>query len=139
MSTIKNEIYFQDFIADNDCDIRVIVVDEKTFAIKRLVRGNDFRASGSGNILYAKENFDTNLIKNSFEYVNRINVQSFHFDYVMSNGVPKIIEISYGYAIEGYNDCVGYWDKNLNFHEGKFDSTNWRIDSVIKQIDEKNE
>ena len=139
LGVIKNEIYFQDFIADNDCDIRVIVVDEKAFAIKRLVRENDFRASGSGNILYSKENFDTNLIKNSFEYANRLNVQSCAFDYVISNGVPKIVEISYGYAIEGYNDCVGYWDKNLNFHEGKFDSTNWMIDSVIKQIDKKNE
>ena len=52
----------------------------------------------------------------------------------MLDGIPKIVEISYGYAIDAYNDCVGYWDKDLIFHEGKFDSTNWMIDSVMKQI-----
>jgi hypothetical protein len=29
---------------------------------------------------------------------------------------------------------VGYWDKNLDFHEGEFDSSNWMIDSVEKEI-----
>ncbi len=55
----------------------------------------------------------------------------------MLDGTPKIVEIIYGYSIEGYDDCVGYWDKNLIFHEGKFDSTNWMIDSAMKQIDNK--
>ena len=55
----------------------------------------------------------------------------------MLDGMPKIVEISYGYAIEVYEECVGYWDKNLVFYEGKFDSTNWMIDSIIKQIDKK--
>ena len=77
------------------------------------------------------------MIKSSFDYANRLNVQSCGFDYVMLDGTPKIVEISYCYSIEGYDDCVGYWDKNLIFHEGKFDSTNWMIDSVMKQIDNK--
>tara|TARA_B110000003_G_C16322420_1_gene407377 strand:+ start:346 stop:477 length:132 start_codon:yes stop_codon:yes gene_type:complete len=41
----------------------------------------------------------------------------------MLDGMPKIVEISYGYAIYSFDKCVGYWDKNLVFHEGKFDST----------------
>lgn len=138
MGVIKNEIYFQDFVPNNDFDIRVIVIDEKAFAIKRLVRENDFRASGSGNILYAKENFETSLIKSSFDYARRLNAQSLAFDYVMLGAMPKIVEISYGYAIDGYDDCVGYWDKDLIFYEGKFDSTNWMIDTVINQINSRN-
>ena len=138
MGVIKNEIYFQDFAPNNDFDIRVIVVGDKAFAIKRLVRKNDFRASGSGNTLYAKENFDTSLIKSSFEYTDILKTQSCTFDYVVIDGESKILEISYGYAIDVYNDCVGYWDKNLVFHEGKFDSTSWMIDFVISQINNKN-
>ena len=137
MGVIKNEIYFQDFAPNNDFDIRVIVVGDKAFAIKRLVRKNDFRASGSGNILYAKENFDISLIKSSFKYADILKTQSCTFDYVVLDGESKIVEISYGYAIEGYDDCVGYWDKNFVFHEGKFDSTDWMIDCIIKQIKSK--
>ena len=36
--------------------VRVIVINDKAFAIKRMVRKNDFRASGSGIIEYDKEN-----------------------------------------------------------------------------------
>ena len=45
----KGYVYFQDFIPDNQYDIRIVVVNmNKAFGIKRLVRNNDFRASGSG-------------------------------------------------------------------------------------------
>jgi glutathione synthase/RimK-type ligase-like ATP-grasp enzyme len=48
----KNYVYFQDFIPQNDFDIRIIVIGKRAFAIKRMVRKGDFRASGSGNIKY---------------------------------------------------------------------------------------
>ena len=47
--------YFQDFIPDNDSDIRVIIIGDKAFGIKRMTRNNDFRASGSGLISYEIE------------------------------------------------------------------------------------
>ena len=59
----KGYIYFQEFIPDNDFDIRVIVIGDKAFAIKRMVRENDFRASGSGSILYEKEHFTDETIR----------------------------------------------------------------------------
>ena len=104
-----------------------------------MVRNNDFRASGSGNILYAKKHFDSELIKMSFDIAGKLDTQCCAFDFVMLDGEPKIVEISYGYAIDAYDNCEGYWDKNLVFYEGKFDSTNWMIDSVISQINNKNE
>jgi glutathione synthase/RimK-type ligase-like ATP-grasp enzyme len=130
-------VYFQDFIPNNDSDIRVIVIGDKAFAIKRMVRADDFRASGSGTILYEKKHFNDSLIKASFEYAAKLNMQSCAFDYVMLKDQPKIVEISYGYAIEGYNDCVGYWDNEMNFYEGKFDSTHWMIDNIVEEIKNK--
>src|SRR5690606_31787781 len=46
----KGYVYFQEFIPNNKFDIRVIIVGNKAFAVKRMVRVNDFRASGSGQI-----------------------------------------------------------------------------------------
>lgn len=56
-------VYFQEFIPNNDSDIRVIVIGDKAFAIKRNVRENDFRASGSGNIEYSKSTLTIKLSK----------------------------------------------------------------------------
>ena len=132
------EVYFQDFIPNNNSDIRVIVIGDKAFAIKRLVRRNDFRASGSGLILYEKLLFDECLIEQSFNFASTLKVQVVAFDFVFEmNQRPLIVEISYGYAIEGYQQCVGYWDRNLTFHYGEFDSCEWMVDLVLKQINER--
>jgi len=131
------EVYFQDLIPNNEFDIRVIVIDDKAFAIKRLVRHNDFRASGSGNVLYDKHQFDENLIEKSFFYTKKLGAQSIGFDFVFdSDGSSKLLEISYGFDIEVYNKCVGYWDNEMNFYKGKFDSCEWMVDLVLKQIND---
>lgn len=129
------EVMFQDFIPNNKFDIRVIVLNKKAFAIKRLVRENDFRASGSGMIQYEKANFNEEIIKKSFEFAKRLNTQVVAFDYVFDNNkTPLIVEISYGYAIEGYDRCEGFWDEKLNFHKGKFDSCEWMVDLVVEEV-----
>jgi glutathione synthase/RimK-type ligase-like ATP-grasp enzyme len=128
-------IYFQDFIPGNNHDIRVIVVGDKAFAIKRMVRKNDFRASGSGFILYEKEHFDNETIRLSFEVSERIGAQCMAFDFVYLYGQPMIIEISYGFAKEGYDDCIGFWDRDLTWNEGKFNPYGWMVEDLIKSVE----
>lgn len=123
-------VYFQDFIPNNDHDIRVIVIGDKAFAIKRMVRKNDFRASGSGNILYNKYYFNDNDIQLAFEIHNKINSQCTAIDIIHDNGEPKVVEISYGFSPEGYDPCIGYWDKKLNWYEGKFNPYGWMVEEV---------
>ena len=130
-------IYFQDFIPNNDSDYRVIVIDNKAFAIKRIVRKNDFRASGSGNILYNKELFNEKIIRLAFELANKIQGQSMAFDFIYDNDTPKVVEISYGFVQTGYDKCEGYWDKEMNWHEGKFDPCEWMVDLVVNQTNNK--
>jgi len=125
-------IYFQDFIPDNDHDIRVVVIGGKAFAIKRMVRKNDFRASGGGNILYEKSLFNENDIRLAFEIHNKLKSQCTAMDFVYDNGEPKIVEISYGFSPEGYDPCPGYWDNELNWHEGEFDPYGWMVDLMLK-------
>lgn len=128
----KGYIYFQEFIENNDCDIRIIVVDEKAFAIKRMVRENDFRASGSGTILYDKELFDIQTVKVALDVTRQLNAQCLAYDFVYKNGKPLIVEISYGYDNNAYNPCQGYWDKDLTWHEGQFVSQDWMVDLMTR-------
>ena len=132
-------VYFQDFIEGNDCDYRVIVIDSKAFAIKRMTRENDFRASGSGKLLYNKELFDIKLIETAFELTEKIKSKCIAYDFIYENNIPKVVEISYGFSKKGYDACEGYWDNELKWHGGKFDFCGWMVESVIKNINSKNE
>jgi glutathione synthase/RimK-type ligase-like ATP-grasp enzyme len=135
ISNEKGYVYFQDFISGNQSDIRVIVIGEKAFAIKRLVRRDDFRASGSGNILYDRENFPDNIITLSFRLAERLNTQCVAFDFVNdAHGSPLIVEMSYGFAAPAYEKCVGYWDKSLNFYTGPFNPQRWIVENMISNI-----
>lgn len=137
-SNEKGYIYFQDFIPNNGYDIRVIVIDEKAFAIKRMVRKNDFRASGSGNILYEKENFSLDTIKIALQLAEKLESQCAAFDFIYDSiGNPLVVELSYGFVTAGYNPCVGYWDKSLNFHEGEFNPQDWMVEMLINNFTNK--
>jgi glutathione synthase/RimK-type ligase-like ATP-grasp enzyme len=129
----KGYIYFQEFIANNDSDIRIIVIGEKAFAIKRMVRENDFRASGSGHIFFEKELIDLASVKIAFDVSTRLKAQCLAYDFVFKDGKPLIIEISYGFAITAYDQCPGYWDTSLQWHEGKFNPQSWMVDLMINR------
>ena len=129
----KGYIYFQDFIPNNNYDIRIIVVGDKAFAIKRMVRKKDFRASGSGNIIYDRNQIPELCIIISFKASKLIKSQSTAYDYVFCNGNPYIVEISYAFTMHGYDSCPGYWTSDLVWHEGAFNPQVWMIEDVIKQ------
>jgi glutathione synthase/RimK-type ligase-like ATP-grasp enzyme len=126
--------YFQDFIPGNNFDIRVIVINDKAFAIKRMVRENDFRASGSGFILYEKEHFNEKTIRLAFNVSDKLAAQCMAYDFVYQSGNPLIVEISYGFTKEGYDPCPGYWDKDLTWHEGSFNPYGWMVEDLIRSI-----
>ena len=131
----RGYVYFQDFISGNDSDIRIIVIGDKAFAIKRMVRENDFRASGSGTILYGKEHFDENTVSMTFEVSEKLRSQCMAYDIVFHKGKPLILEISYGFAMEGYEACTGYWDRNLQWYEGNFNPYGWMIEDLLGTIE----
>src|SRR5690554_4025810 len=125
-------VYFQEFIANNDSDIRVIVIGDKAFAIKRLVRRGDFRASGSGNIVYDRKEIDIEAVKLAFQISSELRGQSVAFDFVKQNGKLLLVEISYCYTANVYDLCSGYWDSNLNWFETKFNPQFWIIKNLLE-------
>jgi len=127
----KGYVYFQEFIPNNDHDIRIIVIGNKAFAIKRMVRKNDFRASGSGNISYEPDEIGIDMLKLSFALSKRLKSQCTAYDYIRHNNNPLLIEISYGFTPDGYNSCKGYWDDKIAWHEGDFDPYGWMIENLL--------
>jgi glutathione synthase/RimK-type ligase-like ATP-grasp enzyme len=129
----KGYTYFQEFIPNNDSDIRIIVIGNKAFALKRMVRKDDFRASGSGRIIYEKNQIDERCVQIAFETNNKINAQSIAYDFVFDKiNQPLIIEISYGFSVAAYDQCEGYWDNELNWFEGKFNPQEWMIEELLR-------
>lgn len=134
-SNEKGYIYFQEFMPNNSFDIRVIVIDNKAFAIKRLVRENDFRASGSGSIIYNPVEIDKDCLKIAFDISERARFECIAYDFIYNNqGMPLIVEISYGFSMKAYDTCPGYWDNNLNWYEGEFNPQGWMIQSLCDKI-----
>lgn len=130
----KGYIYFQEFIPNNSFDIRIIVIDDKAFAIKRLVRENDFRASGSGSIIYEKSAIDSRCVKIAFDVSDKLRSQCLAYDFVFDeNNNPLIVEISYGFSVEAYDKCHGYWNENLDWNEEEFNPQEWIIAKLISK------
>jgi hypothetical protein len=113
----KNYAYFQDFIPKNDSDIRIVVVGERAFAIKRMIREGDFRASGSGKFKYDRHEISEECVKIAFDVSHKVKTQSLAYDFVFDEGKPLLVEISYAYTSTAYWKCPGYWDRNLVWHE----------------------
>lgn len=132
----KGYVYFQNFIPNNTFDIRVCVVGDKAFALKRLTRDEDFRASGSGNIVYDKAQIDERCVQIAFDVNKKLKSQSTAFDFVFNeDNEPLIVEISYGYTIKAYDDCEGYWTEDMQWHEGShFDICGWMVENIINSI-----
>lgn len=132
--TEKGYAYFQSFIPNNEFDTRIVVVGNRAFALIRGVREGDFRASGSGKISYDPSRVNLEMVKMAFKVNEILKTQSIAFDFVLDNGKPLIVEISYCYAIEAYDNCRGFWDQNMNWHEGRFNPQEWMVENLIKEM-----
>jgi glutathione synthase/RimK-type ligase-like ATP-grasp enzyme len=131
----KGYIYFQDFIPKNEYDTRLVVIGDRCFGIRRYCRKNDFRASGSGILRYEPKLFDKRCIQIAFEIAKKLQTQSVAFDFIWDNEEPKIVEISYCFSMgSAYDDCPGYWDNNLNWHEKIVNPQYFMIEDFIEEL-----
>lgn len=130
----KGYVYFQEFIPNNTFDIRIITIGNRAFAIKRLAREGDFRASGSGLIVHDPKQIPVKCVSIAFDVSRKLKATLVAYDFVLGpNETPLIVEINYGYAHKAYFDCPGYWDDSLNWHEMKFNSAHWIIEFLVSR------
>ena len=132
LKTEKNYFLTQAFIPDNNCDIRVIVIGDKAFAIKRMTRDNDFRASGSGKIVHDHEQIPIECVEAAFKYSIKIGGQCIAYDFIFSGNTPLVVEISYCFNRNVYTDCPGHWNSNLQWVKGKFTPEFFIIEDLLR-------
>jgi glutathione synthase/RimK-type ligase-like ATP-grasp enzyme len=119
MGLEKGYVYFQDFIPSNDFDTRVTVVGDRAFAYTRNVRPGDFRASGSGDVVYDTDRINQKCVEIAFDVSRKVKSQSMAFDFLLGERQqPYILEVSYGFISHFVHSCSGYWDSRLNWHDG---------------------
>jgi len=128
----KGYVYFQEFLPGCDGDIRVQVVGDKCYAMKRFVRKNDFRASGSGEIDFDGSKLPADLIQQSFEITRKMGMQSLAIDWLQHGDKFLIAEISYAWGIAKGELDPGYWDDKLNWHSSKVDLGEWFVELMLK-------
>ena len=128
-SNSKGYVYFQDFIPNNKFDIRIIVISSKAFAIQRMVRENDFRASGSGQIIYEQNEIPIQCVQIALNISKKLNIQCMAYDFVFTqSNFPLIVEMSYGFTAVGYDKCTGYWSDDFVWHQGQFNPYGWMVE-----------
>jgi glutathione synthase/RimK-type ligase-like ATP-grasp enzyme len=131
MGREKGYVYFQDFIPRNEFDTRVTVIGDRAFAYTRNVRPGDFRASGSGDVVYDMDRINRKCLEVAFDVTKRVCSQSMAFDFVLSEQQqPFILEVSYCYIPQLVESCPGYWDSKLDWHEGHI----WPQDAILVDL-----
>jgi len=127
----RGYVYFQDFIPDNQFDTRVTIIGNRAFAFTRNVRPGDFRASGSGDIVYDARRIRPECIKIAFEVTRNVGSQSMAFDFVLAgNQKPLVVEVSYCYDPAAVYQCPGHWDDRLAWHDGHL----WPQDAILTDL-----
>lgn len=130
-------VYFQKFIPGCKSDIRIKVVGERIWALTRNVRKNDFRASGSGKLVFDQHLIPEKALKLSLEIVRKLKCQSIAIDLLPFNGDFLITEISYAFGLDPEELEAGYWDGNLVWHPGKINPFGWMVEDLIARINAK--
>lgn len=121
--------YFQEYIPDNDGDIRIMVVGDKAWGVRRYNRDGDFRASGSGRIDMDPSGIDRRCIETAFKVADALRMQTVGLDFMTNGETPVLIECSYAYG-GGEREATGYWDRQLEWHE----HTGMPVDHIIELV-----
>ena len=131
MGREKGYVYFQDFIPNNAFDTRVTVIGDRAFAYIRNVRPGDFRASGSGDVVYDVDRINRKCVEIGLEVTRKVGSQSTAFDFVLGeHQQPLVLEVSYAFIPQLVHSCPGYWDSNLGWHEGHV----WPQDAILMDL-----
>jgi glutathione synthase/RimK-type ligase-like ATP-grasp enzyme len=131
----RGYVFLQDYMAGNDYDVRVTVIDGKAFGFIRYNRDNDFRASGSGKINYDLANIPLEAVKIAQEISAKCGFQSMAYDFLHdANGKWLVNEISYSYVNKAVYACPGYWDQELNYHTGSIWPEQLQVELFLRSL-----
>ena len=130
----KGYVYFQEFIPGNKTDFRIKVVNGRCWGFQRKVRDNDFRASGSGYLIFNNSQIPMEMVAIALNVAKKLSLQSVAFDFVIDKKYNKclIVEMSYGFGFDENETKNGYWDYCLRRHEELFSPFDWMVEGMLK-------
>lgn len=133
-SNEKGYVYFQAFIANNDTDYRIKVVNGKCWGFQRKVRRGDFRASGSGELIFDSSRIPLEMVAIALDVAKKLSLQSVAFDFIhdKTTGRYLIIEMSYAFGFDYQERFNGYWDENLKWNDEEFSPFDWMVSSLMR-------
>lgn len=102
-------VLLQEFIPQNDYDIRITIIGKYAMGFARHNRDNDFRASGSGKVDYNIELVSREHIEMAFDISKRLGEPFIAIDFLHSENGLKVIEINFAYASYVVQNCPGHW------------------------------
>lgn len=135
----KNYVYLQEFIENEGFDLKVVVIGDKLSFIARNVRKGDFRASGGGDLFYDKSLITQQIIDSAFGICDKLKIKCMGFDYVIdrTNGIGKIVEMSYGFSNQALLESRGYFDRQGNWFDKELNVPHEIIKSFQNLISSK--
>lgn len=135
----KRYVYLQEFIPNDNFDMKVVVVNGKCSGFCRPVRSHDFRASGGGEVYNDNSKLTRDVVESAFYAADKLNLRCVGFDYVIDKrtGTPKIVEMSYGFLSSALTNVGGYYDRDYNWHEGGIVVEDEIIRSLIDEINDE--
>lgn len=117
-------VYLQEYIPNDGFDLKVIVVNDKAAFLARKTRKGDFRASGSGSLMYDKVFMSQDVLDIAFGISENLGFQCMGYDFVIDQKTnqPKVIEMSYGFSHMALMELGGYWTKNGNWFDDRLNA-----------------
>jgi hypothetical protein len=100
----------QEFCPDNQGDWRINVIGNRVMGFQRLNRKNDFRASGSGSLLYQPE-LPWECVELAWRISHEQGFESMAYDFVRNRrGEWVVLEFSYTYVDAAVAACQYYYE-----------------------------
>jgi hypothetical protein len=128
--------YTQEYINNNEYDDRLVIIGNRCYCLRRYCRRDDFRASGSGNFEFNHNIFPKESIQICFDAASKLMTQCVAFDVIYKDSTPLIVEMSYSFSSGyPYNNCDGYFDKDLKWHKLLILPENAMIIDFLKKIE----
>ena len=139
----SNKFMIQEYIPNLSCDWKVLIYGSRVYLLKRKVKSNDFKASGSGFGYKAgsESEFPLEYFEILYQFLIRIDVPNISIDFGYNNLKGFIFEfqaIYFGTSTQHkskdyYHRTNGEWILNKN----DLDQENAYVSSIVEFIEKK--
>jgi glutathione synthase/RimK-type ligase-like ATP-grasp enzyme len=142
-SRFQKKFILQPFIEGLSHDWKVLIYGNKVFTLKREVRKDDFRASGSGRNYKtgSDSDFPVQFLDFVYEFYTSLDTPNISIDFALNDEKPYIFEFqSIGFGTSTQFKSKDFYQKSENgweLMENIFDQETIYVESIVNYIERK--